>query len=99
MTARVHSRFGLRTLPKLRRCAEALTACEWTCGSRSGKGHPTPVSDGPGTIPQRPRTTASAKPQVNEGNLIGGLFHLAAHGVGANARVWSAVPGGLSCNE
>jgi hypothetical protein len=52
MQQRVHTRLALRTLLKLRRCAEGWFAREWTCWKPRSKSHDRTVSGRPPTIPR-----------------------------------------------
>ena len=64
MQQSVHSRLAMRTLLKLRRCAEGWFAREWTCWKPRSKNHERTFSDRPPTIPRTLCNTASGRNDV-----------------------------------
>jgi hypothetical protein len=64
MAKRVHSRLALRTLLKLRTCAEGWFAREWTCWKPHSKTHKRTFPNRPPTIQGRLSNTASGRNDV-----------------------------------
>jgi hypothetical protein len=77
MPRSVHSRLALRTLRKLRKCAEGWFAREWTCWKPRTKNPETTVPDRPPTIP---RTLSNTKAGRNDGVRYGASSHASCWG-------------------
>jgi hypothetical protein len=69
MQQRVHSRPVLRTLLKLRTCAEGWIARDWTCWKPRSKNHHRIASGRPPTIQRTLCSTASAQLDPSKGWL------------------------------
>jgi hypothetical protein len=61
MQQRVHSRVALRTLLKVRTCAEGWIAREWTCWKPRSKTHDRTAPDRPPTIQRTLCNTAGGR--------------------------------------
>jgi hypothetical protein len=64
MPQSVHSRLAMRTLLKLRRCAEGWFAREWTCWKPRSETRERIASGRPPTIPRTLCNTASGRNDV-----------------------------------